>query len=134
MTDSRGQTRGRPAPDDASTGVLAERDQVGDRPLLVKVCTAAVTAADAQLHGAHGPGQIASQRSEQRLDQHAVAVATNHVGRTRSPVAIAGTTPRNLDALHGCAALVARRRGNGNEFLSIHASPCLPWAPLSGVS
>src|ERR1051325_7582310 len=55
-----------------------------------------------------------------------MVVAANHVGRTRCPVAIPITAPRNLHPLHSCAALVTWWGGNCNEFLSIQPSPSVP--------
>ena len=50
-----------------------------------------------------------------------MAIAADHVGRTRSPVSIFIETPRDLHPLHGLAARVAGRRGEGDELRSIHA-------------
>ena len=47
--------------------------------------------------------------------------AADHVGGTRPPVPVLIKTPGNLHPLHGgYAALVARRRGDVEEFRSIH--------------
>jgi hypothetical protein len=58
--------------------------------------------------------------SQQRLDQHAMAVAADHEGWARRPVAVLIEAPWNLDALDGCAALAARWRRAGKEFRFIH--------------
>ncbi len=47
--------------------------------------------------------------SREWLDQHAMAVATDHEPRARTPVEVLVTMPATLDPLHGCTASVARR-------------------------
>src|SRR3954454_23511710 len=49
-----------------------------------------------------------------------MAIAADHEGRTRRPLALFVEAPRNLDSLHGFAALAARRRGAGDQFRSVH--------------
>jgi transposase len=58
--------------------------------------------------------------SFQRLYQDAMLVRADHEVRTGTPPAVLVKMPPNLDPLHRCTALVAGRRGKGDEILSLH--------------
>src|SRR4051812_12639336 len=73
------------------------------------------------------PGASPDARS-QRLDQHAMAIAADHEGRPRPPVAVFVEAPGNLHSLNGCAAVAARGSRRAMSFsLSIVQSRSLPW-------
>lgn len=71
--------------------------------------------------GSLRPGS--AQLSHERLYQDAMLVAADHEVRTRTPPAVLVEVPLSLDSLHGCATLVARRRGSGDQLVSGHSVP-----------
>ena len=71
----------------------------------------------------------ASAALHQRFDQDAVLVGADH-GEHGTPPAVLVKVPPDLDPLHGCSTLVARRRGERDHLESGHGvtvgRPCVP--------
>jgi hypothetical protein len=57
-------------------------------------------------------------------------VGADHEVRTGTPVAVLVKMPPHLNPLHGCAAVVAGRGGQGDQIRFVHG-PSLPVCPKS---